>query len=384
MPDASPFEEEEREEILKSSLNIKSPIDGERDDYIERDSSLDGEHTPAAHGDQPQAPIGPIDEAQIDSPATLDSIKDHADLAEESLAHDESNQSEYIDDAKFLKGDEQLDEEQRPKVRASAQSLRICGHCSAVVPKGFAFCGGCGTRYQEKLADEPINLTPPPLDSPSKSDSHYIRLIHIHQDGSEGDDLSLNIKQITLGREYDWHIFKNDHYLSPSHTTIFFQDGVAYIKDEGGLNGTLVKLKGTAELNHGDFFRAGQQLFRFERLRNLKGAHDPEGTRRLGSPFYQLWGRLCHIVGQGEIGQAWLLQEPKVELGRVRGQITFDQDRFMSGKHCALEFAQDRATLTDNTSTNGTFLRVQGTIPLAQGDLILLGQHIFRIDLGVV
>ena len=34
-------------------------------------------------------------------------------------------------------------------IRASEQVVRVCSQCSAIVPKGFAFCGGCGTRYQE-------------------------------------------------------------------------------------------------------------------------------------------------------------------------------------------------------------------------------------------
>ena len=150
------------------------------------------------------------------------------------------------------------------------------------------------------------------------------------------------------------------------------------------MNGSFLKLKGTAEVNHGDLFRAGQQLFRFERLRNLKSAQAPDGTRKLGAPLGDIWGRLGHVLGQGEIGQAWTLQDPSVQIGRTKGQIIFAEDRFMSGQHCAIALYQDRVTLTDQNSTNGTFLRIQGTVNLTQGDLILLGQKIFRIDLGLI
>jgi len=270
-------------------------------------------------------------------------------------------------------------------VRAAAQAPRVCKHCFAVVPKGFAFCGGCGTRYDEDLRHEPAHHTPPPLGVPAKTaETQYLRLVHIHPDGSEGEALSLNIKQATLGRDYPWPIFQRDPYLSPKHVTFFFQGQSVYLRDEGGLNGTFVKLKGTAELHSGDLFRAGQQLFRFERIKPGRGAPSTDGTRRLGSPTYQTWGRLAHVVGHGELGRAWMLSDSTLDIGRVRGAITFEQDRFMSGAHCTLSFAEERATLTDKGSTNGTFLRVQGNVPLSQNDLVLLGQQIFRVDLGLV
>ena len=187
-----------------------------------------------------------------------------------------------------------------------------------------------------------------------------------------------------MGRNSSWHIFQKDLYLSPKHATFIFKNNDLYIRDEGGLNGIFIKIKGTTELKHGDQFRVGQQLLCFERLRNLPGLQSPDGTRTLGSPFYEVWGRLCHIVGQGQIGQAWLLQEPQAELGRVHGQITFTKDRFMSGRHCLIHFMPNHVTLTDLESTNGTFIRIQGSVPLVQGDLVLLGQQIFRVDLGYI
>jgi pSer/pThr/pTyr-binding forkhead associated (FHA) protein len=78
-----------------------------------------------------------------------------------------------------------------------------------------------------------------------------------------------------------------------------------------------------------------------------------------------------------------MLTEPTIDIGRVRGAITFGKDRFMSGAHCSLSFTEGRATLTDRGSTNGTFLRIHGRVPVSHNDLILLGQQIFRLDLGL-
>ena len=40
-----------------------------------------------------------------------------------------------------------------------------------------------------------------------------------------------------------------------------------------------------------------------------------------------------------------------------------------------------RFFLQDTGSTNGTYLRVKAEAILSQGDLVLLGQQLFRIDL---
>ena len=110
---------------------------------------------------------------------------------------------------------------------------------------------------------------------------------------------------------------------------------------------------------------------------------DQEETKKLGSPYYETWGRLSHIVGQGEMGRAWLLHGESVNLGRVKGDIIFDQDRFMSSKHCTLTNSQDGLLLTDTGSTNGTFVRIRGSIILEDNDLILLGQKIFKVNLSL-
>ena len=71
-----------------------------------------------------------------------------------------------------------------------------------------------------------------------------------------------------------------------------------------------------------------------------------------------------------------------MKLGRVRGEVIFDQDRFMSSSHCALKRHGDHVTLYDQGSTNGTFIRIRHEVTLQDQDLILLGQKIFRIQLS--
>ena len=79
------------------------------------------------------------------------------------------------------------------------------------------------------------------------------------------------------------------------------------------------------------------------------------------------------------MGRGWLLHNNEVLLGRVKGEIIFDQDRFMSGQHCTVSCESDQVWLNDKGSTNGSFIRIREQVTLENEDLILLGQKIFRV-----
>ena len=65
-----------------------------------------------------------------------------------------------------------------------------------------------------------------------------------------------------------------------------------------------------------------------------------------------------------------------------RGTITFPDDLFVSGSHCRLRRQQGQTILSDLGSTNGTYIRIKEETALASGDFVLLGQQLFRVDLG--
>ena len=266
-------------------------------------------------------------------------------------------------------------------VSEATQQPRICKKCQTIVPPSFSFCGACGARYEE---ESPAVATPSADPSPAPAKSPYtLSLTYIHPDGSPGQTISANEQQLDIGRESPWPIFQRDEFLSSRQAGFRFQDGQLLLEDLGGVNGVFLKLRQTHSLGHGDFFRAGQQLFRFERLRELRGALAADETRKIGSPLYGAWGRLVHVVGQGEAGQAWLLYEADVKLGRASGDIVFSNDRFMSSRHCGLRFQQDSVELYDQGSTNGTYRRLNQATELLEGDLILLGQQVFKVSFEV-
>lgn len=267
-----------------------------------------------------------------------------------------------------------------PGAQSNLPDARLCGSCGAAVPEGFKFCGVCGTRYEQR-ARPAGQVFVPNVQDVSQAPA---RLIVIHPDGTEGDVFPLGASETTVGRSHPSSIFSEDPFLSPRHATFYFVKGQLFARDEGSLNGVFVRIKAEVELFHGDMFRIGQQLLRFEEMAQVRpvlpGAGD--GTTVMGSPLRGAWGRLGSIVALNTPASVWVLRRPEEHMGRERGEITFPDDGFVSGGHCKVSTRDGRFFLRDLDSTNGTYLRVKAEGILAQGDLILLGQQLFKIDLS--
>jgi pSer/pThr/pTyr-binding forkhead associated (FHA) protein len=244
-----------------------------------------------------------------------------------------------------------------------------------MVPEGFKFCGVCGTRYEQASIPAAV---PMPVESQSVA-----RLILIHPDGTEGEAFALEAGETTIGREHELALFSNDPFLSPRHATFYFVRGQLLVRDEASLNGVFLRIKAEVELFHRDMFRIGQQLLRFEEMNQIRpvvvGAKD--GTTVMGSPVRGAWGRLALVVGIDSVASVWALRRPEEQIGRERGEVVFPEDGFVSGAHCKLVARDGRFFLRDVGSTNGSYLRVKGEGILAQGDLLLLGQQLFKVDL---
>lgn len=257
---------------------------------------------------------------------------------------------------------------------------RLCGHCGAAVPEGFKFCGVCGTRYESRQRPAGQVFVPNVQDVSQAP----ARIIVIHPDGTEGDVFPLGSGETTVGRSHPSSIFSEDPFLSPRHATFYFVKGQLFARDEGSLNGIFVRIKAEVELFHGDMFRIGQQLLRFEEMAQVRpvlpGAGD--GTTVMGSPVRGAWGRLASVVAINTPAAVWVLRRPEEHMGRERGELTFPDDGFVSGTHCKVTTRDGRFFLRDLDSTNGTYLRVKAEGILAQNDLILLGQQLFKIDLS--
>ena len=152
-----------------------------------------------------------------------------------------------------------------------------------------------------------------------------------------------------------------------------------HVRDEGSLNGVFVRLKGEVALADGDVLRLGQELLRFVAFADSPSIEAEDGTQLHGSPEPGAWGRLIEMIAPDDHGNVHLLRTPEVVLGRSYGDITFQDDAFVSGTHCKVAQRGDTAVVSDLGSSNGTYLRAKGEVGLDDGDLVLLGQQLFQL-----
>jgi pSer/pThr/pTyr-binding forkhead associated (FHA) protein len=203
----------------------------------------------------------------------------------------------------------------------------------------------------------------------------------LRADGTEAGTFKLpDAPTVTLGRDTG-SIFAGDSYLSPRHATFTRKGSQLLVKDEGSLNGVYLKIKPNEPwvLVFDDIFRIGQEIVRFEELKGQGTTAD--GVERFGSPAKGYIGRLALVIGRDTTGNAFPIPERGVHLGRERGDILFSEDGYVSGLHCRIAKAQDgKVYLTDVGSSNGTFVRLGAERAVGRGDILLMGQQLFRVD----
>jgi pSer/pThr/pTyr-binding forkhead associated (FHA) protein len=253
----------------------------------------------------------------------------------------------------------------------------ICPQCGHVNGPSNVFCGSCGFR----LGGQPARPAAAPPAPPPVETAGAIVLTALRADGSEAGSYNLPSGTQLVGRDTGG-IFAGDSYLSPRHAT-FKQPGPGKltVKDEASLNGVYKKLARDTpiELKPNDIFRIGQEIIRFEPLAPM--APSPDGVERLGAPSKGYVGRIALVIGRDTSGNAFPIPEAGIHIGRERGDVLFPEDGYVSGLHCRLAWENGRAMLTDLGSSNGSFIRLKEETDVRSGDVLLMGQQLFRVTM---
>lgn len=251
----------------------------------------------------------------------------------------------------------------------------LCPQCGHVNGPTNLFCGSCGFRLGGQAAQ------PRPAQPVSEAPPGHVLLTALRADGSEAGNYTLpGSPMVTVGRETG-AIFAGDSYLSPRHATFRQSSGKLSVKDEASLNGVYKKLQRDApcEIKPNDVFRIGQEIIRFESL--AVQPPSPDGVERLGAPSKGYVGRITLVIGRESTGNAFPIPDSGIHLGRERGDVLFPEDGYVSGLHCRLSWEGGKLLLTDLGSSNGTFVRLKEETDVRSGDVLLMGQQLFRISM---
>lgn len=90
--------------------------------------------------------------------------------------------------------------------------------------------------------------------------------------------------------------------------------------------------------------------------------------------------RLVVIKGEGGDGVTYHLSGTTHVVGRSRGDITFNDDVFLSPEHAKFSVQNSRLFVQDLSNNNGVFVRIKRPTPLDHGDLLLVGEQLLELD----
>lgn len=299
--------------------------------------------------------------------------------------------------------DEATSQGQGPGSSSEAPPV-ICPQCSHPNPSSNKFCASCGFKLAKMAsmpapahAPAPAAQQPPypgtgpapqagaapaahviGLDAPAPGG---VTLTALRADGTEAGSFHIPAAPITLGRD-SGSIFAGDSYLSPRHATLTPKGKQVIIRDESSLNGIYRKIgrDEPVELGFNDIFRIGQEILRVEALQPM--AKSADGVERLGSPARGYVARIALLIGRDTTGNAYPIPETGLHLGRERGDVLFPEDGYVSGLHCRLSYANGKIYLTDLGSSNGSFVRLMKDTAVGSGDILLMGQQLFRVTVN--
>ncbi len=262
----------------------------------------------------------------------------------------------------------------KPFAVKPAAEQKPCPNCETLNPANFKFCGACGYPLGAP-ASKPVKAAH--TDKPT-GPARRGKLILVRPDGSETEGLSLFDGDNIVGRETHPGL-DLDHFLSAKHARFHFVGSTLEVEDLDSRNGVYIRIEKDQPyaLESGDYFRVGQHVIRYDSLTNQASPQEPA---LMGSPRGAAVGRIRLVIAPNQYGNAYLLSEEGLFLGRERGDVLFPDDGYISGLHCRIHPNGSGALVTDLGSSNGTYVRIKGKTAVKRGASVLVGLQLLRAE----
>ncbi len=300
------------------------------------------------------------------------------------------------------------------------QSGLSCARCGGAGDPGSRFCKYCGSPLEASgqaaapvpsrapaAYHAPVPSSPAPAayqapapsspapaayqaPAPSRpapgSDRLRAQVVVILRNGSEGRVYQLDGAQTDIGSREGEILLSDDPFLSARHARIELKGDSYLLRDLGSINGVYLRIKSQVDLADGDMILIGQQVLIFKVLSEAERRIGParqQGVMIFGTPEVRRSAKLVQYTTEGLERDVHYLCREETVLGREQADVVFPDDPFLSRRHAAITMSKDeqRFTLRDLGSSNGTALRCRGERVLQPGDQFRLGRHLFRFDL---
>jgi len=211
-----------------------------------------------------------------------------------------------------------------------------------------------------------------------------VQLVVLRGPLPEGSTFDLQSGRNVIGRNADVS-FPNDTALDDRHMVLECHGGGAQITEIQGASGAFRRNRGAMRIPSGDTVFAGEQYLVMRKGSDApKDPIDPNAEvppETFGTPLPPPQLHITQLLQGGLPGRVASTDKNTLTIGRENCDLSFPQDRFMSGRHLRLENNNGELTVVDVGSLNGTFSRVSDMpVELAAGDEIMVGSVLFRVD----
>ena len=88
--------------------------------------------------------------------------------------------------------------------------------------------------------------------------------------------------------------------------------------------------------------------------------------------------KLLRILKDGTVGDQYTLRNDKLEVGRLRGDVQFPDDEKMAPLHARFSMEKDQLFVEDISGVSSVFIGLVATCPLRDGDILRIGEQLFR------
>ena len=275
-----------------------------------------------------------------------------------------------------------------------------CSSCGTSWPAGYQFCGRCGSAMQ---ISEPVPFIPPPPMGPapdvqsggllfdddlgaqiSYPDASIVRFVVLRGPVLEGTAFELPEGRVQIGRTGDLAM-SADSLMAPRHATVERFGEQVKLDDITGPGGCFLRIREPTTVSSGEVIFAGEQYLLVRAAHDIPteppSAYAPPET--FGTPLPAPRLHVTQLLAGGLPGRVVSTDREQLTVGREGCDLSFPQDRFMSGRHLRIDLLPDGGlNLTDVGSLNGTFVRVaEAPVALHRGDEILIGSTLLRLEI---
>ena len=245
----------------------------------------------------------------------------------------------------------------------------LCSNCSHIVPQGNHFCGICGTPVHADWQDLPAQ---------KQTKVGNIQLISL-RGPYKGSIFSITKEKTTLGYEGCDISLSKDSFVSLHHATFYLRGKSFIVCDESNFNGLYIRIYNSVPIGIGDHFICGQEVLRLDPPPRLLNTTNRD--RISGFPIFKDTINFCvtKLIEGGYEGTCVCAYGNTLSIGRVKVDMNFPNDIFISSNHASIKKNGDNFQLVDHNSRNGTYIRIKKDLELKHGDYMFIGRSLLYV-----